>query len=652
MTRAKLSRIAIQVSLTFRVNFQLKSKSIAGIRSEVLSLKQPLPFPLNPEVEQSLSAMASGSKTYDRDSNLWMLCAKAVKDSIKSVVWLVGASTFASALATILGMWILKVQSNLPLQLGIVVGFFASNVLAQWLMLKADLKRLEISLGVETYLVAQLSQKILNMGSSRKHLHSSGNLKVLVTSDVKSIAGLYDNVVRNLLPTLIALVVLGPLLVYWTGKAGLFGIAVMWLLIPLSAFLTRFSRYFRNKNQIEQDAMTTLIGEWVKNIRLIRFLGWNQKFSEDVAKAVRKVSKYSTLQHWMACLIFGLSSSWWMIAVASVMIVSKWTSGNLDTVSFFGSLWVLTYLGSYFTHLPNTIRLFGQAKPSMDRIRFVLNEKMQRDLFLNSETDLVRTDAIPVSIELKNISLKYLSEAATEPAFTIDQLNLKFSFKEKIAIVGPVAAGKSTLLKLLVGELQPTSGSITVTWNNGEVTNLWAEKSYQRYRQCVAMVPQESYISNDTIAANVALDDQASEQTVLESLAIAEMMSDLKLFPGRLEQEIGESGVNLSGGQKQRLNLARAFHSHRQFCLLDDPLSAVDGKTEKQLFDTLFNASTGWILVTHRVQEIYRLERVLVLENGKIVEDDSPAILSVDPHSKFTGTIQAYAKSGEPHGSL
>ena len=114
-----------------------------------------------------------------------------------------------------------------------------------------------------------------------------------------------------------------------------------------------------------------------------------------------------------------------------------------------------------------------------------------------------------------------------------------------------------------------------------------------------------------------------------------------------MAEEVGETGINLSGGQKQRLSIARAFFSGRRILFLDDPLSAVDGRTEEILTDEFFKRARGLILVSHRLGELHRCDRVIVLSNGTIAEDGTPKTLLADEKSEFMRFLNAVAQGGQ-----
>jgi ABC-type multidrug transport system fused ATPase/permease subunit len=145
---------------------------------------------------------------------------------------------------------------------------------------------------------------------------------------------------------------------------------------------------------------------------------------------------------------------------------------------------------------------------------------------------------------------------------------------------------------------------------------------------------------------NIDLSGASSQQSVAQAIDMAELATDLALFSRGLEEEIGESGINLSGGQRQRVSLARAFISKRPVMFLDDPLSAVDQTTERALITTILNEAKGLLLVSHRLAELERCDRVVVLDSGRIVEDGDPKLLAKDSGSRFSSYLRAVEEYG------
>jgi ATP-binding cassette, subfamily B, multidrug efflux pump len=572
---------------------------------------------------------------------LWMETIRVVRPLLVRASFLSLLSSGCAAGSTLAAMQILKTGQSLQSMWVYSLLFFAMNLSAQIAIYNSGRLRCWVGLGSEAHLVGRISHKLLQLSSAAASRQSSGNLKTLITSDVRNVGQFLDNAVRNFIPALTSLAVIGPLLVYFSGRPGLFGLFVMTLVIPVSIGLNEICSRYQAKSQAELDKLTALAGEWVRNIRLIRYLSWDESFQQDVAARLRRFMTVSVIQHVLNCLIYGLSISWWMVSATGVVLISRWMNYPLDLAGFFGSLWLLTFMAGFFTHLPNTIRLYGLAKPSIRRIDRLLSEPEQSDFLKPGEP--VSPDAVPVKVTFENVSFRY-----PEGKLAIENLSMDLILGRQSAVIGEIGSGKTTLLKLLCGEFPPDSGRILIHFNNGATHDFWTRPAYPLLRKHLAYVPQEAFVSSDLFQMNITLSAEANnrQEDIAAAAYWAELEADLSELPSGLSQEIGESGVNLSGGQRQRLNLARAFYSRRDFMVLDDTMSAVDTKTETILMDRLVALEGGFILVTHRTGELLQVEDVIVMKDGRIVERGDPKQLARDPDSQLSRVLRAYESKG------
>lgn len=546
-----------------------------------------------------------------------------------------------SAVSALVAMRLLKNPDdinyeNIKIMVLFVVVFAFSNGLSQFFMMKSTRLRTWSGLGAESFLVGLLSQKLLTLSARAYARQSSGNLKTLVTSDTRNIGRFIEEFVRNFIPALMSMIVVLPLMVYFSGYAGLFGVIVLLLILPIALGLNRFSMVFQDRGQTEQDRLTSRVGEWVKNIRLIRYLGLDEAFVKELNESLRRYLKHVTSEHFMACLIFGISVNWWMVSVTSVVLFAKALKTPLDLSSFFGSLWLLSLLAGYIMFFPNLIRFYGAARISLRRILSFLAEEEQLDFLTNGPDAPEET---PVKVIFENVTFKYSSES-----IPIKNLSLTLTLSKKLAIIGKIGSGKTTFLKLLCGELPPTHGNIFLEFENGERRDLWTKPIHSYWRGKFALVPQEPFVSSDLLKNNISLmnSDEKDEEKILQAAYWAELEADLSLFEKGIQQEIGEAGVNLSGGQKQRLNIARAIYAQRDYLILDDPLSAVDTRTETLLMEKLEKIRSGYVLVTHRTGELMRAEELIVMSEGSVIERGVPSVLAFDPNSETTRVLQAY----------
>jgi ABC-type multidrug transport system fused ATPase/permease subunit len=596
---------------------------------------------LSPDLEHSFHLPEILPKSVSSSRLWWEITRVLVGPFTRaSLIALVGAAF--SAGSTLAAMQILDDRRSGVLLVLFAFFYFILTIASKAIELLSGKARTEVRLGSEAYLVQRLSRKLLDLSPRAMTGYSSGTLKVLITSDVKTVGTFLDNFVRNFIPSVAALIVVIPFLIHFTGRAGLVGVGVMAMILPVAIGLNVISVQIQKRMNTRHDTLTTLLGEWVKHVRLIRYLSWSETIRGEVRKNVLRYLSLASAQHFMACLTFGFSSSWWMFAATGVIVAGKIYNVPMDLAGFFGSLWILTFLGSYFTHLPNTIRYYGQAVPSMERIAKLLSEVEQVDSF--DGQGAITSDYRPRKIIFQNVFFEY------EPGKPcLKDFSLELDLRKKVAFIGEIGAGKTTLLKLILGEMPPTKGKIWIEFEperqsdgGSRIENLWTESGHRRLRSCVSFVPQEAFISNDTIKGNLFLSDLGNDEDALSAAYFSELKTDLENLRGGISEEIGESGVNLSGGQKQRVSLARAFYSKRDYFIFDDPMSALDTHTEEVLMERLSRISEGFLLVTHRMGELSRVEEVFVLKDGCIAERGSPVALSKDPESHFSSVLRAY----------
>lgn len=223
-------------------------------------------------------------------------------------------------------------------------------------------------------------------------------------------------------------------------------------------------------------------------------------------------------------------------------------------------------------------------------------------------------------IEFRDVYLTYHTGKTV-----LKGLNLKINPEEKVLITGPPGSGKSTLLKLIARFYEPERGEVLI--DGVDVRKI----KTSCLRKIVAYVPQEPFIFNRSIRENIALaKPDASLEEIIRAAKIAKIHDFISSLPDGYDTVVGEKGVTLSGGQRQRIALARALLLEPKIILLDDPVSNLDAKTEESLIEDLKDILQGKtaLIVSQRLSMTRLVDRVIVMVDGRVVEDGKPEELA------------------------
>lgn len=219
------------------------------------------------------------------------------------------------------------------------------------------------------------------------------------------------------------------------------------------------------------------------------------------------------------------------------------------------------------------------------------------------------------AVELKKVSLTYPGKKAK----AIDDLSLSIKPGEVVALVGPSGAGKTTIIDLMLGIIEPDKGSVTIN-------DLEPLDAISTWPGAIGYMPQDVMISNGTVRENVMLGyppDTKFEAQVLAALKVAQLVDFVNELPDQLEQQMGDRGTRISGGQRQRLGIARAVFTAPKLLVLDEATSALDGETEANISDAIqkFGDGVTVIMIAHRLSTVLAADRVVYMDIGKVIAE-------------------------------
>jgi ATP-binding cassette subfamily B protein len=262
------------------------------------------------------------------------------------------------------------------------------------------------------------------------------------------------------------------------------------------------------------------------------------------------------------------------------------------------------------------LNLMQRGAASMTRLNHVLDARAEvREPIMPSAME-----TISGTIELRNLSFTYESNTPTSLPPTLSNISLTIPKGTKLGIVGPVGSGKSTLLRLIV-RLYPSADGM-VFLDGVDINRI----PLKVLRDAIGFVPQESFLFSRTIADNIGYgSEEAGEVEIRKVAQLASLDGDVQRFPEGYHTLVGERGMAISGGQKQRTAIARALIKDPAILMLDDPLSAVDTRTEEDILTALasYYGHRTVIIVSHRLSALRGCNRIIVLDEGRIIEQGS-----------------------------
>ena len=363
--------------------------------------------------------------------------------------------------------------------------------------------------------------------------------------------------------------------------------------------------------QKEQSFLSTLAQESFAGIRIIKAYQREEQITDKVSASAERYKKQSMRlvlvnAFFSPTIIFliGLSS---MIAIyygGLLTFEKKMTVGGI--VAF---IMYVTNLTWPFASLGWISSIIQRAAASQQRI----NE------FLKRKSKIEDLSSIPCPLEM---GLQFDQVSFTYPnSDTVVLQNITFDIQQgqTLAIIGATGSGKSTICSLLARHFDPTQGQVTI--QNQPLPSY----SLQHYRHQIAVVPQDVFLFSDTIADNLKFGVEQNDLTIEElemACKQAHVLHNIQDFQEGFQTVLGERGVNLSGGQKQRISIARALLRKPKLLILDDCLSAVDTETEEIILEELQKEAVtrATIIVSHRISSIRNATKIIVLDQGQIIE--------------------------------
>ncbi|XP_015476089.1 multidrug resistance-associated protein 4 isoform X4 [Parus major] len=384
----------------------------------------------------------------------------------------------------------------------------------------------------------------------------------------------------------------------WTqiGPSCLAGMAVLIILLPVQTCIGRLFSSLRSKTAALTDVRIRTMNEVISGMKIIKMYAWEKSFAELVnglrRKEIAMVMKSSYLRGLNLASFFVASKITVFMTFMAYVLLGELISASkvFVAVSLYGAVRLTVTL-----FFPSAVERVSESVISIRRIKnFLMLDEVSHfkpQLHGNNENIILHVQDLTC----------YWDKSLETPA--LQQISFTVRRGELLAVIGPVGAGKSSLLSAVLGELPKDKGLINVTGR-------------------IAYVSQQPWVFSGTVRSNILFDKEYEKEKYENVLKVCALKKDLELLANGDLTVIGDRGATLSGGQKARVNLARAVYQDADIYLLDDPLSAVDAEVGRHLFEKCICQALHQkisVLVTHQLQYLRAANQILILKDGKMV---------------------------------
>lgn len=463
----------------------------------------------------------------------------------------------------------------------------------------------------------RLYQKLETQSLTLKSRFKTGDLLGILADDLEHLQNLY---LKTIFPNIVAFVLYGIIVI----SLGFFSIPfafvmaiiffILVVVVPMLSLRVNRKRQKEMKsirNRLYEKLTDAVMGlsDWKISGRQKDFL---QVYEKTEQEHDEKELKLENFQYWRDFLF--------QCAVALVVVLIIWFSSTQVELGTFSHLWIAAFVLAVFpvmeafTQVPEAVTELPNYDISLNRLVQIEQSSVKDKSAEPSELQqLLAEDQF--TLIMRDVDFRY----SEDTEMVLQKLNLQIRQGEKLAILGKSGAGKSTIAKLLLGSISPTSGSVTIN-------HLQTDLISRDLHKWISVLHQKPHLFNSTVLNNIRLGNiDATDEEVIEVAKKVQLHEYIESLPDGYHTNMHELGERFSGGERQRIALARILLQQTPIVILDEPTVGLDSITERKLLETIFKSLEGKtiIWITHHLIGVEWMDRVVFIENGKVKMEGS-----------------------------
>ena len=443
----------------------------------------------------------------------------------------------------------------------------------------------------------------------------SGRVTSHFVTDLNAIDSFLGASISGLVVSVLTLIGVAAVLFWMHWQLALFILLLNPVVILFSTQLGKRVKDLKKHENRAFEVFQEALAETLDALTQIRAMNREKHYLARVADKAAEIRQHAAAFAWKSDAMSRISFFVFLAgfdafrALAMLMVVySNLSIGEMLAV--FGYLW---FMMTPVQDLVNLQYAGYAANAALGRINALLGMRDEPQLPVESAN--LRRNPFSAAPTV-GITLDHVSFAYDDGETVLDDVSLVIAPGEKVALVGASGGGKSTLVQALLGLYPVKAGRIA--YGDADV----AEIGWETVREHVGVVLQHPVLFNDSVRANLTLGREADDATLWQALDIAQLTDIIAALPHQLDTVVGRQGVRLSGGQRQRLAIARMIVANPRVVILDEATSALDSATERHLHQAMhaFLAGRTTLIIAHRLSAVREADRILVFENGRVVE--------------------------------